>query len=152
MSMLAEMTPDDAVVLEERSPLQKAVLLKAAVQEYEDQIAVIRKELDREFEERTADIRDLMEKTQNQYRRVIQTSVDAGVFEEGRYSIVDKSRVTRVVRVKDFAQAFPEIFLQIASVPVTKAEALVGKIQLAALCDATQGPPQWEITIKRRGA
>ena len=152
MSMLAEMTPDDAVVLEERSPLQKAVLLKAAVQEYEDQIAVIRKELDREFEERTADVRVLMEKTQDQYRRVIQTSVEAGVYEEGRYLIVNKARQTRTVKVNDFAKAFPEIFLQIASVPVTKAEALVGKIQLAALCDVIQGPPQWEIMVKKGGA
>lgn len=152
MSMLAEMTPDDAIVLEERSPLQKAVLLKAAVQDYEDQIAVIRKELDRQFEERTADIYTLMEKTQDQYRRVINASVEAGIFQEGRYSIVDKSRISRAVNVPRFAKAFPEIFLQIAQVPVTKAETLVGKAQLTPLCEVIRGPPVWDLVIKKGGA
>ncbi|KUG05583.1 hypothetical protein ASZ90_016979 [hydrocarbon metagenome] len=137
------------VILEERTPLKKAVLLKAAIQDYEDQIAVIRKEIEREYEARTEGIREVLETTRAQYRRIITSCVDQGIFQEGRYSIEDKSRKVRTVNTERFRQAFPELFDQLAQVPVTKAEALVGKYQLVPLCDVSTSPPVWELVIRK---
>ena len=139
------------LVLPERSPLEKAAVLKAALLDYEDQLAVIEKQVRNEIEERTAGIRVAYNQTRTQYQRIVDQCVQAGNIEDSRYLIMDKSRKSRVVNPQRFKTAFPVEYDLIAQIPVSRAEALIGKMQLAPLCDVTQGTPVWELTIKKMG-
>ncbi len=139
------------LVLPERSPLEKAAVLKAALLDYEDQLSVIEKQVRNEIEERTAGIREAYNQTRTQYQRLIDQCVQAGTMEDRRYAIMDKSRKTRVVNPQRFKTAFPEVFMEIVKIPVKDAEDRIGKMQLAPLCDVTQGPPVWDLIVKKIG-
>ena len=84
--------------------------------------------------------------------RILAECVAAGHMEEGHLRVKIKARTTRTVNVERFRWAFPEEFAQIATVPVQKAEALIGKTRLDPYCDLTRGPETYEIAFNLKGA
>jgi len=84
--------------------------------------------------------------------RILADCVAAGHMEEGHLRVKIKARTTRTVNVERFRWAFPEEFAQIATVPVQKAEALIGKARLDPYCDLTRGPETYEIAFNLNGA
>jgi hypothetical protein len=58
-------------------------------------------------------------------------------YREGDYKLLRMAKVTRKIDAKKFAATFPEIAASICSIPVGKAETLVGKANLDAFCEHT---------------
>jgi len=84
--------------------------------------------------------------------QILAKCVVAGHLEEGDIRIKIKARTTRTVNVERFRQAFPVEFSQLATIPVQKAEALVGKTRLDPYCDLARGPETYEIAFNLKGA
>ena len=84
--------------------------------------------------------------------QILAECVAAGHLEEGHIRIKIKARTTRTVNLDRFRQAFPDEFALLATVPVQKAEALIGKTRLDPYCDLTRGPETYEIAFNLKGA
>ena len=51
-----------------------------------------------------------------------------------------------------FRKAFPKEFDILATIPVQKAETLIGKMHLSAYCDLIQGPETYELGFRFKEA
>lgn len=94
-------TPEDA----DDKLLENAFLLKQKIQDLQKQVN---------------DLRD-------DYNRHIEQAKTSGVTRQGAYKLEKMIRKTRKVEVKAFREAYPNLFLELASVPVSAAEMLVGR-------------------------
>ena len=92
------------------------------------------------------------ETMKHQAERILSECVAAGHLEEGHLRVKIKARTIRTVNVERFRQAFPEEFSQLATIPVQKAEALIGKTRLDPYCDLARGPETYEIAFNFKGA
>ena len=84
--------------------------------------------------------------------QILAECVAVGHLEEGHLRVKIKARTTRTVNVERFRQAFPVEFSQLATIPVQKAEALIGKTRLDPYCDLARGPETYEIAFNFKGA
>jgi hypothetical protein len=132
-------------ILQPDTPIRKAILLKATIKDLQDEITVGERGAIETFRETHAEKYKALQASQTQFAAALDECINTKQMEDGFYHVVNKARATRVVNNEKFRQAFPEIFLQIANIPVTKAEVLVGKAQLAPLCDTSFGEPVWDV-------
>ena len=137
------------------SPLPSLAEAAKLMAEAEDRIHEINL-LEAEALARVADqvntLRAEAETMKYQADQILAKCVVAGHLEEGHIRIKIKARTTRTVNVERFRQAFPVEFSQLATIPVQKAEALVGKTRLDPYCDLTRGPETYEIAFNLKGA
>lgn len=61
----------------------------------------------------------------------------ADSYREGNLKLVRSIRTTRTIITEKFVEKFPDLALKICSIPIGKAEALVGKKNLEAFCEHT---------------
>lgn len=135
------------------NPLRTAHKIKTRIQELEDLLAVRRKAALEKYERENGATLDALDSLRGDYKHAIDLALGRDQMEDGRLHLINKARTTRVVNTEKFRQAFPLEFDRLAQIPVTKAEALIGKIQLLPLCDVTQGPDQWEVEVMvKKGA
>ena len=88
----------------------------------------------------------------HQADRILAECVAVGHLEEGHLRVKINARTTRTVNVERFRKAFPVEFSQLATIPVQKAEALIGKTRLDPYCDLARGPETYEIAFNFKGA
>jgi hypothetical protein len=137
-------TPTMQAPLVPEGTLKKAILLEGDIAVLNNRI----KDIEATIADEISAIREEIAAKQSEHDALVSSVVAAGVYEQDIYVVLNKARVTRVVNPLRFKQAFPELFDTLASIPVTKAEAVVGKVQLAPLCDTDQGRPVWAVTRK----
>lgn len=100
---------------------------------------------------RLAELKAEQKKWQEEYEATLSAILDKATFaedkflatlkkkgdsyREGDYKLLRIAKVTRKIDAKKFAATFPEIAASICSIPVGKAETLVGKANLDAFCE-----------------
>jgi hypothetical protein len=100
--------------------------------------------------DRVAALRAEAQSMKAQVDQILAENVKIGHLEEGYITIKTRARTTRIVNVERFRWAFPKEFIQIATVPVQKAEALIGKTRLSPYCDLVRGAETYELAFKFR--
>jgi len=96
------------------------------------------------------------------YRNGLKSCVAAGVMAEGRYQIVNRTRVDHPVNIDRFKAEYPQVFDKVATIKKTDAlSALMthlgvkkaqAETRLAAVCDdIPAGHPSWELTVQKGG-
>ena len=97
-------------------------------------------------------LRQDADQMRREHDTILADCVAAGKLEEGIYVIKAKSRTTRVINVERFRKAFPKEFDILATIPVQKAETLIGKMHLSAYCDLIHGPETYELGFRFKEA
>lgn len=131
-----------------KASLSRIANLKVKIKDLADELQAEQNAALAELEGKQRVRAEMLQSYRAQLTRQIDNCVKANVLENDIYRLVDKARKTRVVNVQKFARAYPEVFVQIAQVPVIKAEALVGKVQLEPLCEYQIGAPNWDLELK----
>ena len=110
-----------------------------------------------------ASIRRLKEErdiADDMYRTLLGRCVTANVMEEGRYHIVNKTRVDHPINPRLFKEKFPDVFEKIATIKKTDAESAIKEVRgvksavakaiVKDFCDdVPSGAPQWELEVRK---
>lgn len=131
------------------SLIKKALEIKAEIKDLQDRISVGEREALEKYRCENADKYVRLESARKEFVSVLNECVAKKQMVDGFYRVVNKARATRVVNIERFRTAFPETFFQIATIPVTKAEAIVGKAQLVPLCDISFGEAMWDVEYEK---
>jgi len=94
------------------------------------------------------------------YRTGIASCVAAGVMAEGRYQLVNRTKVDHPINIDRFKSAYPQVFERAVTIKKTDAiSALMdhfgikktqAETQIASVCDdVPSGPPSWELTMRK---
>jgi hypothetical protein len=130
------------------STIKEAVFLQGEADSREQEIAEIRTQalepFVRQIEELQAEADDLRARG----KRILAECVAVNHLEEGLYKIQVKARTTRTIDPARFAKAFPSEFMSLATIPVQKAEAMLGKMQIAPYCEYSRGPETYEVAYR----
>jgi hypothetical protein len=119
----------ETINLEEASDMQR--LATAQVQ-----ISSLKREMKRWEEEEKKLLSGILKKvtfTEDRFLTTIGKSGDS--FREGDFKLLRQPKVTRSIITTEFLATFPDIGAKIATIPVGKAELLVGKANLEAYCE-----------------
>lgn len=132
--------------------LAEAAKLMAGAEDRIHEINLLEAEALARVADQVNTLRAEAETMKHRAERILAECVSAGHMEEGHLRVKIKVRTTRTVNVERFRQAFPEEFAYLATVPVQKAEALIGKARLDPYCDLIRGPETYEIAFNFKGA
>jgi hypothetical protein len=130
------------------STIREAVFLQGEADSREQEIAEIRtralEPFVRQIDELQAEADDLRARG----KKILAECVAVNHLEEGLYKIQVKARITRTINPAMFAKAFPTEFMALATIPVQKAEAALGKMKIAPYCDYSRGPETYEVAYR----
>ena len=140
-------------IVESRSPLRspsirEAVFLQGEADSREQEIAEIRAEALEPFVRQIEELQDEADDLRARGKKVLAECVAVNHLEEGLYRIQVKARTTRTIDPIRFAKAFPSEFMALATVPVQKAEAMLGKMRIAPYCEYSRGTETYEVAYR----
>jgi hypothetical protein len=161
--MQEQAAPSEAV-----PTLEYGMSLRHRIITIREAMEVEREKALREVEEQRKNILDMLEadwkeagyeseinRLEKEIEQVIQANAKIGNFKEGRYILKNIARSPpREVDPNLFQQAFPEVFITLATIPLGKAEKKIGEEQLIPLLKPQKQPePKYELTVEiKKGA
>ena len=83
-----------------------------------------------DLKNRIDDLQRELNGLKKEYEGNVERAKTLGIKQQGEYRLELVVRKTRKVDVKIFRDLFPEVFFELASVPVTAAEKIVGKEEI----------------------
>jgi hypothetical protein len=87
------------------------------------------------------------------YETGIRTCVSAGNLESDTCVIREKlGPSSRNIQRERFIESFPDVFRQIAEIPLGKADALLGKVTVDSFCDISRKPSTWLFKTRQEEA
>lgn len=87
-------------------------------------------QLQQEIARKRKELRELEET----HRFVLDTLIERGQTRDGPYEIITREKSRRTLDMDAFKAAYPEIFVEYATVPLKVADDLLGKRTVSALC------------------
>jgi hypothetical protein len=134
----------EEIVVSPLTDLQKLADLKAKIRDFDIEIDLAEQmygidELRKAKDARQAEYDSLMKQvaakvqfSEDKFLASLKRKADS--YREGNLKLVRSIRTTRTIITEKFVEKFPDLALKICTIPVTKAEALVGKKNLEAYC------------------
>lgn len=87
------------------------------------------------------------------YDNGIRACVESGNLESETCVIREKlGTSSRTIQRERFIEVFPDVFRQIADIPLGKADALLGKVTVDSFCDHSRKPSTWIFKTRQEEA
>lgn len=90
-----------------------------------------------QVQEHIAHLKKEIKRAEAFYRELLEQAQKQAISEQGNFRLKTSAREVRAVIPHRFYELFPDEFYKLASIPVTKAEAAVGKARLADCIQTT---------------
>lgn len=71
-------------------------------------------------------------------QELIMKALDTKTMDDGRLELVEKEHTDRDLDREKFIEVYPDVFMKIAKIPLTEADAALGKDVVNSLCDISK--------------
>lgn len=129
--------------------LKRAMLADGQIDELESKVRDITRVALDKIEPELARLREEIDRVKEIKETLIRQAAIERVYTQDCYILVDRARETRTPRVDVFRQGVPsDVFMQISELTIRlgKADAILGKNRVDAMCDIQRGTPVYEVT------
>jgi hypothetical protein len=114
--------------------LERAFMARIRADEYEQELAALRKEFDERPD--VIEIKRRIDRCEHEREKCIEQAKAAGISKQGKFLLKVRTRKTRtVIPERFFARFGAETFVKCSTVAIGKAEALLGKAALDDCCE-----------------
>lgn len=123
---------------------QELLRIRGEISALEYEVAKVEGKYQKKAEQENFERKLELTRLRGLYNNGIRACVETGNLESETCVIREKKGAqSRSIQRERFIESFPDVFRQIADIPLGKADALLGKVTVDAFCDISRKPSTW---------